>query len=52
MLWIITLFLVLLWGLGLATAGTMFDAISVLLVIAVVSLLIRSVTKRRRPRRR
>ena len=52
MLWIIPLFLVLLWGLGLATTGTLVDAATVVLVIAVVLLLVRSVKKRRRPRRR
>jgi len=52
MLWTIALILLLLWGLGLATAHTLGGAINLLVVVAVALLFIRIIKGYRRRERR
>jgi hypothetical protein len=47
MLWMIAVILLVLWGLGLATSVTMGGLIHVLAVLAVVTVLIRLIQRRR-----
>ena len=49
--WAIAFVLVLLWGLGLATANTMGGLIHVLLILAIVAVLARIILRRRLRRR-
>ena len=47
LIWILAVVLVVLWGLGLATAYTMGGLIHVLLILAVVTVLARIIMGRR-----
>jgi hypothetical protein len=47
LIWVIAVVLVVLWGLGLATAYTMGGLIHVLLILAIVAVIIRVIAGRR-----
>ncbi len=47
LIWVIAIVLVVLWGLGLATAYTMGGFIHVLLILAIVAVLVRLILGRR-----
>ncbi|MBL0216701.1 MAG: lmo0937 family membrane protein [Myxococcales bacterium] len=47
LIWVIAIVLVVLWGLGLATAYTMGGFIHILLVLAVIAVLARVIMGRR-----
>jgi hypothetical protein len=47
LIWVVALVLVVLWGLGLATAYTMGGFIHVLLILAIVAILARVILGRR-----
>jgi hypothetical protein len=47
LIWVIAVVLVVLWGLGLATAYTMGGMIHVLLALAIIAVLVRVILGRR-----